>query len=62
MEHKVYFKNKARSNAVTAHADTKRNIPNAFYFTITRLYRTHSINKRAEQLYVDIKYMELRGK
>jgi len=27
MEHKASFKNKARSNAVTTHSDTKRNIP-----------------------------------
>jgi len=62
MELKAYFKNKARINAVTAHSATKRNIPNAFYFAITRLYRTHSINKRAEQLIVDAKCTELRGK
>jgi len=49
MEHKAYFKNKAGSNAVTTHSDTKRNIPRGLSFAITLLDRTHSINKRAEQ-------------
>ena len=62
MEYKAYFKNKARSNVVTTHSDTKRNIPKVFSFAITRLHCTHSINKRAEELFVDTKYTELRGK
>ena len=49
MEHKAYFKNKAGSNAVTTHSDMKRNIPRGLSFAVTLLYRTHSINKRAEQ-------------
>ena len=35
MEHKDSFKNKAGSNAVTTHADTKRNIPGGISFAIT---------------------------
>ena len=49
MEHKAYFKNKTRNNVVTTYADTKRNIPKGFSFAVTRLHRTHSINKGAEQ-------------
>jgi len=50
MEHTVFFKkNKAGSNAVTTHSDTKRNIPRGLPFAITFLHSTHSINKRVEQ-------------
>jgi len=36
MEHNAFFsKNKAESNAVTAHSDTKRNIPKGLPFAIT---------------------------
>jgi len=49
MKHKAYFKNKAGSNVVTAHSDAKKNIPRELSFAITRLHRTHSINKGAEQ-------------
>jgi len=35
MEDKAYFKNKAGSNAVTTHSDTKRNIPKGLYSAIT---------------------------
>ena len=65
MEHKAFFKNKAGSNAVTTHSDTKKNIPRGLSFAITFLHSTHSINKPAEcwtELIVDIKYIELRGK
>ena len=34
MENKVFFKNKARSNAVTTHSDTKRNIPRGLFFAV----------------------------
>ena len=43
------FKNKAGSNTVTTHSDTKRNIPRGLSFTITLLHNTPSINKRGEQ-------------
>ena len=46
---RLYFKNKAGSNVVTTHSDTKRNIPRGLSFVITLLHSTHSINKRAEQ-------------
>jgi hypothetical protein len=34
MEHKAFFKNKAGSNAVTTHSDTKRNIPKGLSFPL----------------------------
>ena len=43
------FLNKAGSNAVTTHSNTKRNIPRGLSLAITLLHSTHSINKRAEQ-------------
>jgi len=46
---RLFFKNKAGSNAVTTHSDMKRNIPRGLSFTITFLHSTHSIKKRAEQ-------------
>ena len=46
MEHKAFFKNKAGSNAVTTHSDTKRNIPRGLSFAITFSLSTHSINKQ----------------
>jgi hypothetical protein len=49
MEGKAFIKNKAGSNAVTAHSDTKRNIPMGLTFTITLLYSTHFPDKRAEK-------------
>jgi len=62
MEHKASFKYKAGSNTVVTHSDTKRNIPRGLFFAVTHLYSTYSTNKQAEQLIVDIKYTELRGK
>ena len=44
-----FFKNKAGSNAVTTHSDTKRNIPRGLSLAITLLHNTDSINKRVEQ-------------
>ena len=35
MEHKAFFKNKAGSNAITTHSDTKRNIPRGLSFAVT---------------------------
>jgi len=52
MENKAYFKNKAGSNAVTTHLDTKRNIQSGLAFAITLLDCTHSRNKQAEQSYL----------
>jgi len=49
MQHRASFKNKARSNAVAHHSDTKRNIPRGISFAITHLHSTYSINTRAEQ-------------
>ena len=46
---RLFFLNKAGSNAVTTNSDTKGNIPRGLSFAITPLHRTHSINKRAEQ-------------
>ena len=46
---RLFLKNKAGSNAVTTHSDTKRNIPRGLSFAITLLHSTDSINKRAEQ-------------
>jgi len=43
MEHKAYLKNKAGSNAVITHSDTRRNIPRGLFFAITLLHRNHSI-------------------
>jgi hypothetical protein len=44
--HGIYLK---QSNAVTTHSYTKRSIPRGLSLTITILYSTNSINKRAEQ-------------
>jgi hypothetical protein len=41
-----FFLNKAGSNAVTTHSDTKRNIPRGLSFAITFFHSTHSINKQ----------------
>jgi len=49
MEHKAPFKNKAGSNAVATHSDTKRDIPRGLSFAITFVCSTYSIEKRAEQ-------------
>jgi len=49
MEHKALKRNKAGSNAITTHSDTKRNIPRGLSFAITLLHSTHSTNKRSEQ-------------
>ena len=51
MEHKASFKNKAASNAVATHSDTKRNIPGGLSFAITFCMAfIHAINElnRAE--------------
>ena len=51
MEHKAYFKNKAGSNAVTTHSDTKRNIPRGSFaitlFCIALIPLTNAL-KRAD--------------
>ena len=44
----IFFLNKAASNAVTTHADMKRNIPSGLSVAITLFHNTYSINKRAE--------------
>ena len=49
MEHNASFKNKAGSNAVTTHSDTKRNIPSELSFVITLLCSTYSTNQQTEQ-------------
>jgi len=46
MEHKAYFKNKAGSNAVTTHSDTKKNIKRGVSLAITLSHRTHSISEQ----------------
>ena len=38
MEHKAFFKNKARNKPVTSHSDTKRNIPRGLIFAIIRIF------------------------
>jgi hypothetical protein len=50
--------NKAGSNAAATHSYMKWNIAGGLSFTINLLYSTHFIN----ELIVDIKYTELRGK
>ena len=49
MEHKDSFKNKAGSNAVTTHGDTRRNIPGGISFVITLcvalILLTHKLNR-----------------
>jgi hypothetical protein len=49
MEHKAFFKNKAGSNAVTTHSDTKRNIPRglsfAIIFCISLIPLTNELNR-----------------
>ena len=45
MEHKAFIKNKAGSNAVTTHSDTKRNIPSGLPFAITLLHSTNELNR-----------------
>jgi len=49
MEHKAYFKNKARSNAVTAHSDMKRDISrdslSPLLFCIALIPLTNELNR-----------------
>jgi hypothetical protein len=49
MEHRVSDKNKARSNAVATHSDTKSNIPERLSFAITfciaRIPLTNELNR-----------------
>jgi hypothetical protein len=49
MEHNASAENKAGSNAVTSHSDTKRNIPRGLFLAITLLYSNYPINTRDEQ-------------
>ena len=43
---RLFFKNKAGSNAVTTHSDTKKNIPRGLSFAITFLHSTLSITNK----------------
>jgi hypothetical protein len=49
MEHKVTFKNKAGSNAITTYSNTKRNILRGLSFAIALLHSAYPIDKRAQQ-------------
>ena len=62
MEHKAYFKNKTRINAVTTHSDTKRNIPGRLSFAIKLCIALIPLTNELNRADVGIKYMELRGK
>jgi len=49
MEHKASFKNKAGSNAIVTHSDTKRGVPGGLSFATPLFYSTYCINERAKQ-------------
>jgi hypothetical protein len=49
MEHKASFKNKAGSNTIVTHSDTKRDVSGGLSYAIPLFYSTYCINERAEK-------------
>jgi hypothetical protein len=62
MEHKVTFKNKAESNAITTYSNTKRNILRGLSFAIALLHSAYRINLPMERDHFSKQGLHMNGK